>query len=131
MPIRLWIASLFITLGLLMGCDGADSMDDELPQNATVRIPVGSNVRGCETTDACYTPATVRIGIGGTVTWHNDDMGAHTVTSGTPEEGSGEMFDSSLLLGGATFEHRFDETGTFSYFCMLHPWQTGTVIAEE
>ncbi len=126
----LWVTSLFIALGFLMGCDGADSMDPELPRNAAVRIPVGSNVPGCETTDACFTPATVSIAGGGTVTWPKDDASAHTVTSGVPEGPDG-MFDSSLILGGATFAHQFNEAGTFSYFCMVHPWQVGTVIAEE
>ncbi len=106
-------------------------MESDPPQDVTVVIPVGSNVLGCETTDACYLPATVTIAVGGTVTWQNDDASAHTVTSGTPQEGPDGSFDSSLFLGGSSFAHRFEEAGTFSYFCMVHPWQTGTVIAEE
>lgn len=119
---------LFLALGFLVGCDGNES---DLPQEATVRIPAGTNVPGCETTDTCFTPPTVRVGVGGTVTWHNDDTSAHTVTGGTPEEGPSGTFDSSLIIGGGTFAHPFDAAGTFSYYCLVHPWQRGTVMVEE
>ncbi|HET6517760.1 MAG TPA: plastocyanin/azurin family copper-binding protein, partial [Nitrosopumilaceae archaeon] len=70
---------------------------------------------------------TVTIQKGGTVTWSNDDTAAHTVTSGGPTAGPSGMFDSSLVMGGKTFQFTFDKAGTYDYFCMVHPWMTGTV----
>jgi plastocyanin len=31
-------------------------------------------------------------------------------------------------MSGGTFEFTFDESGTYDYFCMVHPWMTGKVI---
>ena len=33
-------------------------------------------------------------------------------------------------MAGASFSHTLDSAGTFDYFCMVHPWMTGTVIVE-
>jgi len=98
--------------------------------SAEVSIPSGSSVPGCEETDECYVPNKVTIGVGGTVTWTNDDTAAHTVTSGTPSDGPDGAFDSSIVMAGKTFEHTFDDAGEYDYFCIVHPWMTGTVIVE-
>src|SRR3989344_1851665 len=55
------------------------------------------------------------------------ESAAHTVTSGSPADGPSGMFDSSLLIGGNSFEHTFDSSGSVDYFCMVHPWMTGNV----
>ncbi|CDI05879.1 Protease inhibitor Kazal-type (fragment) [Candidatus Nitrosotenuis uzonensis] len=99
--------------------------------SAKVSIPSGSSVPGCEATNECYIPAEVTIGIGGTVTWTNDDTAAHTVTSGNINAGGPDgVFDSSIFMAGKTFEHTFDEAGEYDYFCIVHPWMTGKVIVE-
>ena len=97
------------------------------PQTVRVEAPVGTSVPGCEETNECYIPASVTINIGDTVLWDNVDTAAHTVTSGTPADGPDGKFDSSLLMGGATFEVTFDESGSYDYFCMVHPWMIGDV----
>lgn len=99
---------------------------------ASVSIPAGASVPGCEETNECYIPAEVSIDVGGEVTWSNDDTAAHTVTSGTPEGGPDGHFDSSLFMAGNTFSVKFDgyEPGDYPYFCMVHPWMTGVVTVE-
>ncbi|NIP62559.1 MAG: PEFG-CTERM sorting domain-containing protein [Nitrosopumilaceae archaeon] len=100
---------------------------------AEVSIPAGTSTPGCEKTDECYIPAEVTVDVGGEVTWTNDDSTSHTVTSGTPGSPSEEVgsdFDSSIFMGGETFSHKFEEAGTFDYFCMIHPWMQGKVIVE-
>ena len=94
----------------------------------TVSLPEGTSVPGCEETDACYTPSSVNVGVGETVTWSNDDTAAHTVTSGTAADGPDGTFDSSLFAAGTTFSHTFEQEGTFDYFCMVHPWMVGNVV---
>ncbi len=97
------------------------------PQTVTVIVPAGTSVPGCEETDECYLPPSVTINVGDTVMWDNVDTAAHTVTSGTPADGPDGEFDSSLLMGGAQFEVTFDESGSYDYFCMVHPWMVGEV----
>ena len=99
------------------------------PMTVEVSIPTGTAVPGCEETNACYLPASVSINAGDTVVWSNDDTAAHTVTSGSPTEGPDGIFDSSLVMVGKTFEVTFDDTGSYDYFCMVHPWMKGTVQA--
>jgi plastocyanin len=97
------------------------------PMTVEVSIPTGTSVPGCEETNKCFIPSSVSIMKGDTVVWSNDDSAAHTVTSGSPADGPSGMFDSSLLIGGKSFEHTFDSSGSVDYFCMVHPWMTGSI----
>jgi len=97
------------------------------PVTVEVSLPSGTSVPGCEETNECYIPATISINAGDTVSWSNDDTAAHTVTSGSAADGPSGKFDSSLLIAGGTFEHTFDSSGTEDYYCMVHPWMTGSV----
>lgn len=97
------------------------------PTRVEVSIPSGTSVPGCEETNKCFVPSSVSIKKGDTVVWTNKDTAAHTVTSGSPANGPSGTFDSSLLIGGNSFEHTFDSIGSVDYFCMVHPWMTGNV----
>ena len=92
----------------------------------TVEMIKGSSNAKPGCADKCYTPNAVKIKVGGTVTWKNVDTAIHTVTSQkvpTPDV----AFDSSIVNGGASFNHKFDKAGTYDYFCVVHPWMTGKV----
>ena len=97
------------------------------PQTVSVDMPAGTAVPGCEETNECYIPASVTINAGDTVEWTNSDTAAHTVTGGSPAEGPSGVFDSSLVLGGASYSFTFEEPGSYDYFCMVHPWMVGDV----
>jgi len=92
-----------------------------------VEIAQGSSVTGCEKTNECYIPYSLSIQPKETVQWQNKDNTAHTVTSGTPDNGATEDFDSGVISGGDTFTHTFDMDGLFDYYCTLHPWMIGNV----
>jgi len=100
---------------------------------ASVSIPAGSSVPGCEETNECWIPNEVTVDVGGEVTWTVDDSAAHTVTSGTPSDSDsvGAIFDSGLLMIDATFSYTFEEEGSVDYFCIVHPWMQGMVIVQE
>ena len=75
-----------------------------------------------------YSPASLTIKKGTTVTWTNDDITLHTVTSGSPDLGdSGAEFDSSYLAAGKSFDFRFEKNGKFDYYCTLHPFMKGII----
>ena len=92
-----------------------------------VEIPIGTAVPGCEETNSCFTPADISINAGDTVHWMNVDTAAHTVTGGSPANGPSGVFDSSLVMADAVYAFTFDETGSYDYFCMVHPWMTGSI----
>ncbi len=97
------------------------------PTKVHVEIPIGISVPGCEETNECWSPADITINVGDTVHWMNVDTVAHTVTGGSPANGPSGVFDSSLLMADAVFAFTFDETGSYDYFCMVHPWMVGSV----
>ncbi len=71
--------------------------------------------------DFAFGPEAARVAVGSTLTWTNSDNAAHTVDS------NGGILDSESIGTGATFEHTFDEPGTFTYFCAFHPFMQGSV----
>lgn len=72
-----------------------------------------------------FDPTPINIAAGTTVTWTNNDSVTHTVTS---DSDSSESFDSGHLAPGATFTHTFNNAGTISYHCTIHPFMHGQVI---
>ena len=112
---------------------GMQRVEEVISAKATVRhvsMPQGTAVPGCEEDHLCYDPEHLIIFAGTEVIWKNDDTAAHTVTSGSPQKGPNGVFDSSLVLSGGTFTHKFESTGAFDYFCMVHPWMVGLVEVE-
>ena len=97
------------------------------PKTVIVDIPIGTSVPGCETTDACFIPASISINAGDTVEWANVDTAAHTVSAGSPADGPSGVFDSSLLMASGNYSFTFDDAGSYDYFCMVHPWMVGSV----
>src|SRR6476660_9749761 len=92
----------------------------------SVTISPGSSV---PSNGKFFVPDTLTVSKGTTVTWTNGDSTLHTVTSGSPESGnSGTEFDSSYLAEGKTFQHQFSSSGTFDYYCTLHPYMKGKVV---
>jgi plastocyanin len=81
--------------------------------------------------DTAYDSNPVAVSAGQNVTWVNDDLDPHTVTSGTfGSEASGQVFDSGYMGPHRAFSHLFDSDGVFPYYCQIHPNMVGTVIVE-
>ena len=76
-----------------------------------------------------FKPARLEVPVGADVTWKQQDAGFHTVTSGTVRKdpsGSVEVrpddaFDSGRIAKGDDFTFTFEDTGTYDYFCQVHP----------
>jgi plastocyanin len=69
-----------------------------------------------------FTPSTITVTAGTTVTWTNQDMVVHNVVSNPA------LFNSGSMANGATFSFKFSTSGTYSYSCTLHPSMVGTVV---
>jgi plastocyanin len=72
-----------------------------------------------------FNPAEVTVGVGDTVTWTNNDSVGHDVTADSFSSG-----DPGGMAPGDTFEHTFEEAGTFDYVCTVHPGMEGSVVVE-
>jgi plastocyanin len=68
--------------------------------------------------DNVFSPDELTVSEGDTVTWEWVGDEPHNVV--------GDDFESELQTEG-TFEHRFDEAGTYDYLCQVHPGMEGAV----
>jgi plastocyanin len=78
-------------------------------------------------TDFSFTPSTLEVRVGDTVTWTNNDAVPHTAT----QDPAGSGFQSGTIASGGSFSHTFEDAGEFAYFCEFHPNMTGTVVVTE
>ena len=131
--IILGIISVIILVGIVFSFSSTDVEEIEEEQTMTITgdvvMPSKVSRPGCEEIDRCYIPSNVVIEKGKQVTWVNEDSAFHSVTSGFYETPT-ELFDSGHLDPYESYTLTFDESGTFDYFCTLHPWMKGQVIVE-
>jgi plastocyanin len=73
-----------------------------------------------------FTPATLTVAVGTTVTWSNHDDIPHTVVSTDDPR----TFKSKVLDTDEKFSFTFTKAGTYPYFCSIHPKMTGKVIVQ-
>jgi plastocyanin len=71
-----------------------------------------------------FSPATITVKAGATVTWVNHDEEPHTIFN------DAGLFRSSALDTNESFSYTFDKPGTYRYICTIHPRMTGTIIVE-
>ncbi|GAC1318210.1 MAG: hypothetical protein NVSMB28_06790 [Collimonas sp.] len=73
-----------------------------------------------------FSPQTLTVPAGTTVTWVNHDEEPHTVTS----DASPRVFNSPPRDTGEQFSFTFATPGTYKYFCAIHPHMVGIVVVK-
>ncbi|MGN6368409.1 MAG: cupredoxin domain-containing protein [Phycisphaerae bacterium] len=73
-----------------------------------------------------FSPQSLTISTGDTVTWINHDDVPHTATSAA----SPPAFNSKTLDTDEKFSFTFRSPGTFPYFCAVHPHMTATILVK-
>jgi plastocyanin len=71
-----------------------------------------------------FTPATLTVAVGTTVTWTNRDDIPHTVVS------NDGVFKSKVRDTDEKFSYTFTKPGTYAYFCSVHPKMTGKIVVQ-
>jgi hypothetical protein len=71
--------------------------------------------------DNTFTPASLTIPVGSSVTFTNVGKVPHTVTA------ADKSFDSKMVMPGAKWSMTFTKLGTFKYDCIIHPGMSGSV----
>ncbi len=69
-----------------------------------------------------FQPKEITAKFNSEVTWINEDIMPHTVTS----DRAG-IFDSSIISAHQQWKHTFNTNGSYAYHCTLHPWMEGKV----
>jgi len=126
------LALAALALALLFGCtQGAGNNTQTNNQNNTTNqdnnVVTASNPQNyaINISNFAFNPAEVTINKGDSVSWLNSDSSQHIVVSDTAG-----LFDSGLLAKGASFQHIFNEAGTYNYHCSVHPSMTGKIIVQ-
>ena len=114
---RMWFAGVaapvIIAMVLIAGSLSVKANDQASATGAEVKIDNFS-----------FTPQTVTVPVGATVTWINRDDIPHTVVS------TDGVFKSKAQDTDDKFSYTFAKPGTYSYFCSLHPKMTGKIVVQ-
>jgi plastocyanin len=104
-------------------------VDPQAAADAFLPSPLGpaASGQGKATTrvriqDYKYGPQVIRVAVGATVTWTNNDSDDHTVTS------DDKAIDSGVIEQGVSVTLTFPVAGEFPYYCTVHPGMRGKVI---
>jgi plastocyanin len=109
-----WLFVLPIALVVLVGCGGGDAAS---PTTTGGNAAVGQ----IEMANFAFTPATITIPVGTSVTWTNTDSVQHTTTS------VDDLWKSGNLAKDASFSFTFDTPGTYEFMCSIHNSMKGTI----
>jgi plastocyanin len=86
----------------------------------------GERQNKIEIKDFMFSPPTITVKSGETITWINRDEEPHTIVSVEKQFKKSPALDTDqqyTVTAGAP--------GTYSYFCSVHPKMTGTIIVEK
>lgn len=130
-----WIAVIVVIVAIAIGSvllmNNKDNTNSTIPnqnrqsspQQATEKVEQTNAVK---IENMAFSPDTIVIKKGTTVTWTNQDAASHTITSD-----EGVIMNSELLEKGESYSVTFDQTGTFAYHCKIHPSMQGSVTVTE
>jgi plastocyanin len=109
---------VFIGLGSLLAATPATLSAGD------TAIQAGAQAAAIQIDNFHYTPPSLTVAPGTTVTWTNADDSPHTV-----REKDGK-FKSSALDTDDKFSQAFAAPGEYEYFCSIHPYMTGKIIVK-
>lgn len=134
---KTFLAPALVVLAFgLVACDGSggDSATEGGATTEATSEPSGSapapsgeaaRAEKVKIVEFVYVPDPVTIQTGGKVIWQNEDTAPHTATA---DDGS---FDTGTIERGKVKSETFEEAGTITYFCEIHPTMHGTVEVVE
>jgi plastocyanin len=123
------LVALVAVLVLVAGCgsgSGGGGATPSAPATASTSSGSATAIAGptVEINNFMFTPKTLTVPVGTTVTWKFDDSTQHTVTA------DDNSFTSPALGSGQTYTHTFTSAGTVDYHCSIHTFMTGTVVVK-
>jgi plastocyanin len=74
--------------------------------------------------DFMFSPMSMTVKVGSTLTWKNLDDEPHTVVN------DAGLFRSAALDQNDTFQYKFDKPGVYKIFCGIHPNMRETITVQ-
>lgn len=90
-------------------------------------VPAAAGLEEVAIRNYAFSPGTLTVMPGTTVTWTNYDLAPHTVT----EVSGPAPLSSPELARGQSWSYTFERPGTYRYYCAVHPSMLGTVVVPE
>ena len=106
----------------IAGCTSSSSNPSPGPVTSTITSTSSQNSVAIQ--NYAFNPSTLTIQKGANVTWKNYDSVQHTVVSDS------SAFSSPLLNTGNTYTFQFNDSGSFPYYCSIHPYMKGTIVVK-
>jgi len=134
------VASVYVTMLVtqnqnLNSQDNPTSSQQPAPTNSstnintstTIAIPNGAAVQESSLDKEYYKPANMKITSKSKVTCINQDIAAHTATSGQSidSSNSGQVFDTGTIAPGSSGSAMITGSNEIPYHCTFHPWMLG------
>jgi plastocyanin len=94
--------------------------------STTTSAAPSAGPNGVNIANYAFSPKSLTVKVGTTVSWKNLDQFAHEVKSATGDPGT--AFDLGSQAGGKTVTHTFTAAGTYAYYCNIHNYMKGTVV---
>lgn len=93
----------------------------------TIAIPDGAAEQESSLNKEYYKPVNMKITSNSKVTWTNQDIAAHTATSGQSIDSSdsGQVFDTGTIAPGSSGAATITGSNEIPYHCTFHPWMLG------
>jgi plastocyanin len=121
------LVAVLAVLSIVTAC-GSSSGGGASPSASPTATATSSGAAGggsaVEIKNFMFTPMSLTVAVGTTVTWTFDDSTQHTVTA------DDNSFASSALANHQTFTHVVSTAGTVPYHCSIHSFMTGTIIVK-
>jgi plastocyanin len=116
------VAVIAASLGIL-GCSKDSSNPYSTSSSSQSQPPAQSDTVAM--INISFSPSTLTVSKGTTVTWQNKDGVTHTSTSDTG------LWDTGNIVPGSSKSMTFSNAGTFKYHCTIHgPNMSGTIIVQ-
>jgi plastocyanin len=113
---------------LILAVAVAGCTTNSAPAASTTAPAAAGGTDAIAISNFAFSPATLTVKPGTTVTWTNQDGVAHTIAS---DAGSPVAFTSDSLANGASYRFTFTQPGTYAYHCSIHPSMKGTIVVQS
>jgi plastocyanin len=107
-----WLTAPIVLLVMISIFNGCKKKDDQ-PEKREVEMQ-----------NLVFSPVSLTVPVGTTVTWINKESMLHTVTS------SDNFLNSGDMALNATYSKTFTTAGTYSYYCIYHVGMTAEIIVQ-
>ena len=117
--LRLFIIAIMVA-AVASYCSKGSSYGSSTSSGSNTNTGTGSNTVTMQSMS--FSPTSLTVTKGTTVTWTNNDNITHTVTA------DDNSFNSGDITAGHSYTRTFNATGTFPYHCIYHSMMKATVV---